>query len=97
MLRTVRGCGPFAGSCGSEGRLRAHAHSVLRPLTGAAPVRVQSGCASAHAVVIKSIVVQALRAPLEAVWDVDVLPGSCTQLHSIPGGWRLTRLSCSLP
>lgn len=50
-----------------------------------------------HAAVIKSIVVQALRAPLEAVWDVDVLPGSCTELHSSPGGWRLTRLSCSLP
>lgn len=50
-----------------------------------------------HAAVIKSIVVQALRAPLDAVWDVDVPPGSCTELHAGPGGWRLTRLSCSLP
>lgn len=50
-----------------------------------------------HATVVKAVVVQALRAPLDAVWDVDVLPGSVTELHSTPHGWRLTRLSCRRP
>lgn len=50
-----------------------------------------------HAAVIKSMVVHALRAPLEAVWDVDVRPASVTELHATPSGWRLTRLACPEP
>lgn len=50
-----------------------------------------------HAAVVKAVVVQALRAPLDAVWDIDVLPGSFTELHATPHGWRLTRLSCRQP
>lgn len=50
-----------------------------------------------HAAVIKVMVVHALRAPVEAVWDVDVLPASVTELHAISTGWRLTRLSCRQP
>lgn len=47
-----------------------------------------------HAPLIKMAVVQALRAPVEAVWDVDVAPGSTTELHSTPSGWRVTGVSC---
>jgi broad specificity phosphatase PhoE len=47
-----------------------------------------------HAALIKVAVVLALRAPLDAVWDVDVTPGSVTELHAAATGWRLTRLSC---
>ena len=50
-----------------------------------------------HAAVIKAMVVRALRAPVEAVWEIDVLPASLTELHATPTGWRLTRLSCSRP
>lgn len=47
-----------------------------------------------HAAVVKAMVVHALRAPLEAVWDLDVRPASVTELHATSTGWRLTRLSC---
>jgi broad specificity phosphatase PhoE len=50
-----------------------------------------------HAAVIKAMVVHALRAPLQAVWDLDVRPGSVTELHATTTGWRLTRLSCPAP
>ncbi|MDP9436121.1 MAG: hypothetical protein M3P93_13400 [Actinomycetota bacterium] len=43
---------------------------------------------------IKLAVVQALRAPVQAVWDLDVAPGSTTELHSTPSGWRVTAVSC---
>ncbi len=48
-----------------------------------------------HAAVVKAMVVQALRAPLEAVWDVDVAPGSSTELHATPTGWRVVRVNCA--
>jgi len=47
-----------------------------------------------HAPVIKMAVVQALHAPVETVWDLDVPPASSTELHSTPSGWRVTRVSC---
>ena len=50
-----------------------------------------------HAAVIKTMVVHALRAPVQAVWDVDVTPGSISELHATASGWRLTRLSCRQP
>ena len=50
-----------------------------------------------HAAVIKLLVVQALRAPLDAVWDLDVRPASVTELHATPTGWRITRMSCTQP
>lgn len=46
-----------------------------------------------HAAVIKSAVVQALRAPLDAVWDVDVAPASVTELHLRPGAVRVVRVN----
>jgi broad specificity phosphatase PhoE len=48
-----------------------------------------------HAAVVKTMVVQALRAPLDAVWDVDVAPGSLTELHATSAGWRVVRVSCA--
>ena len=50
-----------------------------------------------HAAVIKAMVVHALGAPVQAVWDVDVRPASVTELHATSIGWRLTRLSCRQP
>jgi broad specificity phosphatase PhoE len=50
-----------------------------------------------HAAVIKAMVVHALGAPVQAVWDIDVRPASVTELHVTPTGWRLTRLSCQHP
>lgn len=46
-----------------------------------------------HAAVIKLVVVQALRAPLTAVWDLDVAPASVTELHRSPTGWRVMSLN----
>ena len=50
-----------------------------------------------HAAVIKAMVVHALGAPVEAVWDIDVRPASVTELHAASTGWRLTRLCCRQP
>ena len=46
-----------------------------------------------HAALIKAAVVVALRAPADAAWDVDVAPGSQTELHATPTGWRLVRVN----
>ena len=50
-----------------------------------------------HAAVINTMVVQALGAPVQAVWDIDVRPASVTELHATSTGWRVTRLSCRQP
>lgn len=42
-----------------------------------------------HAAVVKAAVVHALHAPVEATWDLDVAPGSLTELHATPAGWRV--------
>lgn len=47
-----------------------------------------------HAAVIKAMVVHALRAPLDAVWDVDIAAGSFSELHATPVGWRVVRVNC---
>ena len=60
-------------------------------------VRAGRLAAVTHAAVIKVMVVHALGAPVQAVWDVDVTPASVTELHATPTGWRLTRLSCWQP
>lgn len=46
-----------------------------------------------HAAVIRWVVVLALRCPADAVWDVDVHPGSTTELHRTATGWRLVHLN----
>lgn len=46
-----------------------------------------------HAAVIKAAVVQALRAPLDAVWDVDIAPASTSELHLRPGSVRVVRVN----
>ena len=47
-----------------------------------------------HAAVIKAAVVVALGAPPTAAWDVDVAPGSFTELHTSGAGWRVVRVNC---
>lgn len=46
-----------------------------------------------HAAVIKAAVVLALRAPADAVWQLDVAPAAVTELHTLGDGWRVTRVS----
>lgn len=45
-----------------------------------------------HAAVIKLAVTCALRAPVDAAWDIDIGPAEVAELHGGPGGWRLVRL-----
>jgi broad specificity phosphatase PhoE len=44
-----------------------------------------------HGGVVKAAVVRALRAPLDAFWQVDVAPLSITELHAHGGRWTVTR------
>ncbi len=46
-----------------------------------------------HGGVIKACVVRALRAPLEAFWQVDVAPLSLTELHAHDGRWTVKRVN----
>jgi broad specificity phosphatase PhoE len=49
-----------------------------------------------HAGVIKAAIVDALGAPLEAFWRIDVGPLSATELHTHDGRWTLTRANAPL-
>lgn len=42
-----------------------------------------------HAAVVKAAVVNALHAPAQAAWDVDVSLSSATELHATATGWRV--------
>lgn len=46
-----------------------------------------------HAAVIRAAVLQALHAPAGSAWDLDIGPGSVTELHSTPAGWRVVRVN----
>ncbi len=46
-----------------------------------------------HAAVVKAAVVHAMGAPASSCWAVDVAPGSVTELHSTPQGWRVVRVN----
>ncbi len=46
-----------------------------------------------HGAVIQCAVAHALRMPLLSVWDLDVSPGSLTELHARAGGWRVSRVN----
>jgi broad specificity phosphatase PhoE len=49
-----------------------------------------------HGAVIKCAVVHALRAPIDAVWDLDVAHASVTELHCNGSAWRVTRVAAPL-
>ena len=46
-----------------------------------------------HAAVIRMAVLHALGAPLAAAWQLDIAPGSLTELHASPSGWRVARVN----
>ncbi|MBC7375105.1 MAG: histidine phosphatase family protein [Frankiales bacterium] len=46
-----------------------------------------------HAAVIRAAVLSALHAPAGSAWDLDIGPGSVTELHSTPTGWRVVRVN----
>jgi broad specificity phosphatase PhoE len=43
-----------------------------------------------HGGVVKAAVIHALRAPIDAFWQVDVAPLGLTELHAHDGRWTLT-------
>jgi broad specificity phosphatase PhoE len=86
--------------CGIRGARR----GVAAGLVGAVRLLLADGhghhgrlAAVTHAPVIKLAVVQALRAPAQAVWNLDVAPGSATELHSTPSRCRITAVPCRQP
>ena len=46
-----------------------------------------------HAAVIRAAVLQALHAPATSAWDLDVSPGSVSELHATKTGWRVVRVN----
>lgn len=46
-----------------------------------------------HGAVVAAAVASVLRAPPLAVWDLDVAPGSVTELHTTSDGWRVVRVN----
>jgi broad specificity phosphatase PhoE len=50
-----------------------------------------------HASVVRAAVVQALGAPPEAFWRIDVAPASITELHPRDSGWLLARSNWTVP
>ncbi len=47
-----------------------------------------------HGAVVRAAVTTVLRAPPLAAWDLDVAPGSVTELHTTATGWRVVRVGC---
>ena len=46
-----------------------------------------------HAAVIRMAVLHALGAPVQAAWQLDIAPGSFTELHASGSGWRVARVN----
>jgi broad specificity phosphatase PhoE len=46
-----------------------------------------------HGGVVKAAVVHALRAPLQAFWQIDAAPLSVTEIHAHDGRWTIARLN----
>jgi len=53
--------------------------------------------AVSHASVVRAAVVQALGAPPQAFWRVDVAPASITELRPRDSGWLLARSNWTVP
>lgn len=49
--------------------------------------------AVSHGAVVKAAVLAALRAPADAAWDLDIAPGSLSELHATATGWRVVRVN----
>jgi len=56
------------------------------------------GCTFAvtHGGVVKAAIVEALGAPLQAFWRIDVAPLTLTELHAHDGRWSLVRANASV-
>jgi broad specificity phosphatase PhoE len=82
---------PDAAPHGGE-TLRAFAARVGRWLDAQA-AREGVAAAITHGGVVKAAVVHALRAPLQAFWQIDAAPLSVTELHAHDGRWSVARLN----
>ena len=49
-----------------------------------------------HGALVKLFVVQALGAPVTAVWELDIAPASVTELHPSAAGWRVVSVNVPL-
>ena len=89
---------PSYDAHGGESLLALHerVRALLAGLPSAAGGRT-TVVAVTHAAVIKAAVVNALRSPVGAVWDLDVHPGSVTELSATAEGWRVVRVNARYP
>lgn len=91
-LEAWRGDPDWSGHGGESLReVQARVHGLLHDWHG----RDGRLVAVTHASVVRAAVTLALRAPVGSAWDVDVLPGSVTELHPTSSGWRLVRFGCA--
>ena len=49
-----------------------------------------------HGGVVKAAVAHALKAPIEAFWQIDASPLAITELHAHDGRWTVTRVNCAV-
>lgn len=68
-------------------------HGRVSVLLGRWHARPGRWVAVTHAAVIRAAVLHALHAPATSAWDLDVPPGSVSELHATPTGWRVVRVS----
>jgi broad specificity phosphatase PhoE len=85
---------PDAAPHGGES-LRAFASRIAGWLDAQA-VLDGGAVAITHGGVVKTAIVAALDAPLEAFWRVDATPLAITELHAHDGRWTLTRANVAL-
>jgi broad specificity phosphatase PhoE len=50
-----------------------------------------------HATIIRAAIVQAIAAPPQSFWRIDIAPLSCTWLSGANGRWNLASAGCSFP
>lgn len=82
---------PDTGQHGGErfSAVRNRARVVLGRAAGLGGTTV----AVTHGGFIKAALVEALDLPSTALWRLDAAPGSVTELHPGPGGWRVVRVN----
>lgn len=91
QLAAWRGDPSWAGHGGeSLEQLHARVAAVLSEWRHGPPRRA----VVTHGSVVRAAVVLALRAPADAAWDLDVRPGTRTELSATAHGWRVQSVGC---
>jgi broad specificity phosphatase PhoE len=84
---------PAAAPHGGESLLELQAR--VRGWLAAQAALDGTAIAITHGGVVKAAVIEALSAPPEAFWRVDVAPLSVTELHAHDGRWTVARVNAS--